>query len=229
MADPARLMAVMVTMVMLGAGAAPAAAFPAAPPADRLDFTVLRGGSEMGRHTVRFTELDDGRLQVDVEIELTVRVVGIPVFRYSHRNREIWDDNGLVRLDTVTNDDGSRNEVSAARMPDGTLRVNGAQGRANSVPAGLIPSSYWNPRLLEQDRMLNTQDGTIMAIGITRLGRETIQAEGGTIEATRYALEGTIRLDLWYDDDGRWVKCAFEARGATVFYELQPVRSASTQ
>ena len=48
-----------------------------------------------------------------------------------------------------------------------------------------------------------------------------INTGGEEIEATHYRLKSDITVDLWYDDQGRWVKLGFEARGQQIDYVLK--------
>src|SRR3546814_10578168 len=75
----------------------------AIPPSGVLRFTVLRGGSPMGTHRIAFRQ--EGRaLRVDIAIDIAVRFGPIPIFRYTHRNSEIWEDGRLRALDARTED-----------------------------------------------------------------------------------------------------------------------------
>ena len=42
----------------------------------------------------------------------------------------------------------------------------------------------------------------------------------GPVAATRYRLEGSTTVDVWYDAMGRWVKMAFRLRGQSFEYKL---------
>ena len=55
---------------------------------------------------------------------------------------------------------------------------------------------------------------------VVNKGREAIKVGKKTIEANRYLMDSALDVDLWYDDDGRWVKLAFEARGQQIEYVL---------
>jgi hypothetical protein len=69
-------------------------------------------------------------------------------------------------------------------------------------------------------KLLSTEDGEILNVKVVNKGRETIKAGNKTIEANRYLMDSALDVDLWYDDDGRWVKLAFEARGQQIEYVL---------
>jgi hypothetical protein len=77
----------------------------AGPPPPDLHFVALRDGSRIGRHKVDFQQQGD-RLLVDIEIQFEVTFAVIPLFRYRHRDREVWQGDRLVELDARTDDGG---------------------------------------------------------------------------------------------------------------------------
>ena len=49
---------------------------------------------------------------------------------------------------------------------------------------------------------------------------ELVQINGKPVEATHYRLVSDLTVDLWYDDQNRWVQLSFEARGQKIDYRL---------
>lgn len=192
------------------AGRGLAAAYP-----EILKFDVTRNGSPLGVVMERF---GDGI--TDVYIAFKVDLAYITVYRYEHRSREHWRDGRLVALDTVTNDNGEAQKVTARATAAG-LEVNGKAGRL-VAPADILPSSYWHPRFLDQTRMLDSQLGRILEFSITAVGTETIEALGKPTACTRYAMRGDIDLDFWYDSDRVWQKMTFTIGGGFFEYTRVP-------
>ena len=188
------------------AGPALAAAYPPI-----LKFEVTRNGSPLGVVMERF-----GGGITEVYIAFQVDLAFITVYRYEHSSRERWRDGQLVALDTVTNDDGEAQKVTARATATG-LQVDGKQGRL-VAPAGILPSSYWHPRFVEQSRMLDSQLGRLLDFTITAVGPETVEALGKPTACTRYAMRGDIDLDFWYDADRVWQKMTFTIGGGFIEY-----------
>jgi hypothetical protein len=187
-----------------------------APPGD-IAFTVWRGTSPIGTHRIAFrAEGDD--LVVTVAIDLAVRVAGIAVYRYTHRNREVWRGGRLVSLDTTTNDDGTVYAVAARAGADGLAVTSG--GRTIAAPADILPSSYWHPETPSARRLLNTQTGAVESIAVAAPAAETVETAAGRVPARRFAMTGGIAGDFWYDGAGRLAKIAFTAKsdGSLIWY-----------
>ncbi len=180
-------------------------------------FEVLRNGSPFGEHVLRFDETEDGRVLVDVGIELSVRFGPLTVFRYEHEATEVWSDGQLLSLDAETFKDGERNRIRVERESETVLRA-----MSGLIP-DLVPSSHWLGYEQGTTQILNTETGEPMDVSITDLGFEMLEAEGGSIRARRLRMEGSLTVDLWYDEAGRWVGCAFDARGQSIVYRRMSI------
>lgn len=213
-------LALMLTLVV-------APVFAAIPEDKALDFQVLRGGDEIGTHSLRFEERGE-ELHVFVEIELEVSLVFIPVYSYSHRNHEVWRDGELVSLSSETDDDGTQYQVEAQATDDG-LQVSSSEEGEFTAPADMLTTSYWNPDAMERERLLDTQFGRIVELRVDEQGRENLDTQAGSVEATRYSISGDLDLDIWYDREGQWSGLEFEARGKPVRYMRAPLSSGSAE
>ena len=96
--------------------AAPAITFAATNAARR--FRVLRDGSDIGVHTISVSR-DGADVQVAIDIELKVKILGITAYRYEMSNRETWRDGMLISMVSQSNDDGDE-EHERHREPDPT-------------------------------------------------------------------------------------------------------------
>lgn len=185
---------------------------------DTINFTVLRKGKDFGRHTVRFDVESDGSFTATTNVELKAGLGPITVFKYELSSMETWQDGQLVALEGQTNDDGDRKAVFASLNGD-TLQVAGSAYNG-PAPAGIIPSSHWNIREAYSSSILSTESGELLDTHVTRIGTETLTIGGEDVQATHYRLKSDLTVDLWYDDQGRWVKLGFEARGQQIDYIL---------
>lgn len=201
---------------LLFAVAAPAAAANPEPPGN-LSFQVFRGSSQIGTHRINFTRTGED-LIVDVGIDLAVRVAGIAVYRYTHRNREVWRGGRLVAINTTTDDDGDKVTVVGRATGAGfEVQVGGA---STVLPATILPTSYWHPRTAEARQMLNTQGGDLLSFNIAAGGEEQIDTTKGKVPARRFGVTGGLDVDIWYDRAGRLARIAFKTKrdGSLIWY-----------
>lgn len=188
-------------------------------PRDR-NFEVFREEVSIGRHEIRFSHQGD-ELHVKIAIDLEVKLAFITLFRYSHRNHEVWRNGRLISIDTQTDDDGEPHWVRGRTTAEG-FAVESSSGPAMAPPE-IIPTSYWRPETVTQEQLLDTQHGRLVEI----FSIEREPDFGFSSVATRYALRGDLNLDLWYDDERQLAKIAFQARGAKIDYVLLPAKRTS--
>ncbi|HBF91334.1 MAG TPA: hypothetical protein DDX09_09195 [Hyphomonas atlantica] len=187
-------------------------------PGDVIEFDVLRKGKPFGSHSVTFGEDSNGRLTARTDVLLKAGLGPITVFKYELDATEVWQNGQLVSLNGEVNDDGKEGQVTATRAGN-ELNVDGTQFEGR-VATSIIPSSHWNFAATQATELLSTEDGEILDVSVSEQGKEVIVAAGEEVEATRYLLDSDIDVTLWYDEAGRWLKLAFEARGQDIEYVL---------
>lgn len=195
----------------VGIGRPAAAAELAGVPESReIAFTVLRNGDAIGTHTLTFSEQDQA-LKVDIatDIKVELPLIGIAVYRFTHRGHETWRNGGIATLNSETDDDGTAHKLTVTQGA-GNLRVNSDVGSHTSA-LDIVPASLWNPHLVQQSVLLNTLDGTEMPVTVELQGTETIQAHGTDVQSTHYRVSGGLNRDLWYNDAGELVRVQFAA------------------
>jgi hypothetical protein len=179
--------------------------------AESYDFQVLCNGSPVGSHQVETTKIDGGT-DVKVDIALDVTVAGILVYRYRHHSHEKWQGDQLLSLESETDDDGTPLHVTAKATGDGHIAVESSDGN-KIVPATIVPTSYWNPLLVERSELLDSQSGKIMKVSTKKLPED------------HYQMTGDLRLLLDYSG-GKWSGLHFSYFGADFDYQPRPQLSA---
>lgn len=198
----------------------------AAPAPGRVEFELLRNGQPDGRHVVEVTRTAGG-LSVRSDVDIDVRLGPVSVFRYQQRCRETWADGALAALDCSTLKSGRTTRVTA-RQNENAL-IASAGGADARFPLATLPTTWWTKPPAFSGAMLNTETGEPMNVRITHLGRENYTLNGQTIPAERVRVQGTLTVDLWYDLEGRWIGCAFTARGQRIEYRLTSPRERAPE
>ncbi|HBU62603.1 MAG: hypothetical protein CMH91_13295 [Oceanicaulis sp.] len=188
---------------------------------ERIVFDVYRNGdTRFGTHALSFTQ-DGQDLLVNIDIELRAGLGPVTVFRYEHQSTERWREGQLVGLVSETLKDGDTYEVSAQSSGE-ALDVQGMAPEDGPIslelPLSILPSSHWHGYRPGEYDILNTEYGNELDVTVEYLGEEMLEADGERIPARRYRLISDLTVDLWYDENGRWAGCEFEARGQTVRY-----------
>lgn len=184
-------------------------------------FSILHGSTKIGSHSIVGSPALD-ETTVSTDIRLLVKVGFLTVFAFAHRSTEVWRSGRLASLAGETVEHGATLRVDGAATAEG-FRVVGKAGPFIASSTTLTSNNLWTRTVLEQSTVVDAQHGGVIGISSRRLADEQIAVGGRSINATRHSLitpylAGTI----WYDEDGLWVRGAFEHDGSRIQYELVP-------
>ncbi|WP_447776666.1 DUF6134 family protein [Variovorax boronicumulans] len=196
--------------LMLAQATCLAAAQEADEEAGEWHFTATLDGKPIGTHRFVIGGTAATR-SVDSRALFTVRVLGIPVYRYRHQAEERWAGDCLRELRTETDDDGTRQQV--AQRLDGDCPMSFA---------------YWNPRLVKQQRLIDPQTGKVEAVRFEPLPDATLEVRGQPVRARGWRLQSAQqRIRIWYAaDSGRWIGLDADTKGDhQLSYRLTSARS----
>lgn len=201
-----------------GLGAAGVALGMAGPAAARTvtrSFDILRGTSRIGSQSLQVTR-SGGTVSVAIDIDIAVRILGLPAYRYTLASRERWQNGVLERLSAKGNDNGTRQFVEAERQSGG-LSVEGSAHRG-TVSGNPATTTYWAVGMLNRPVWINTQNGAPMNIRARSAGQVPFTlGDGATVTARKWRCTGDIgQLDLFYDGRDEWIGNAFQARGQDI-------------
>ncbi len=176
-------------------------------------FEVSREGRPIGTHEVRLRQ-DGDTTRALIDTRLRVRFLGLTVYSLDYEAEEVWSHDRLQSLRVEANNNGERLSLEGRRRDD-VFEVTDGDGERR-LPLPLVPTNHWHPIILEQDRVLNTLTGKVNDVTVRRVGEDALTLASATVAATRYRFDGELRLDSWYDDDGRWLAMDFEARDGSI-------------
>lgn len=193
------------------------------------EFEVLLNDRKIGYHSFDLETLD-GRQVLRTAADFKVRFLFINAFRYQHRNTEIWSDNCLESIDAVTDYNGDDLFVRGTREDD-DFRV-ASTNQSEALDGCIRTFAYWNPAILNEQRLLNSQTGEYEEVSVTLDGADRVEVGNETVAAVRYKLESPAGdIKLWYSrDDLRWLALEAPAEGGrTIRYRPLSVPERSPE
>ena len=87
-----------------------------------------------------------------------------------------------------------------------------------TVPAGVLPTSYWRRITPDQTRLLDTQNGVLIGVTARKTGLRRSRIAGREMDVRVYELSGDLTSRLGYSAGGEWVDLEFDARGSRIAY-----------
>ena len=195
------------------------AASASADPAREWHFKVLLDDQEVGWHRY-VVRADDEATEVESRAQFDVRVLFLNAYRYRHEARERWRGDCLEGLESRTVTNGTVEQIDAVATEE-ALVVARRSGETR-LPGCVMSFAYWDPRILQADRLLNPQTGEWLPVRIETRGTEQLNVHGRAVAATRHRLSAPeMQIDLWYAE-GRWVGLEAALRGGRrLRYQLQ--------
>ena len=184
-----------------------------------LRFRVLREGSSVGEHSVRFKP-DGNLLIVATHVEIAVKVLLFTVYRFRHEAQEIWGSGRLLWVQSTTDDNGRRMQVQGEATPEG-FRIVGEKGPFLAPSELLTSNSFWDSRIVHERRLIDVRHGGDVGLVTRKLGDELVSTPQGPVRASRYQMITPYNAgSVFHDANGRWVKALLEVKGESIEYVL---------
>jgi hypothetical protein len=184
------------------------------------DFRVFLDEKEIGEHRFDLIERG-GERELISEARMKVKLLFVTAYTYEHRDVEHWQGDCLSQLSSTTDDNGEKHRVDVQRRDGATIvqTLDGTQRLGECV----LTFAYWNPAMLRQTQLLNSQDGEHVKVKITDAGADSILVRGVKTPARRYQLRSEkLSIDLWYSQQQEWLALESKTeRGQKLIYRLR--------
>ena len=174
-------------------------------------FRVFLDEKEIGYHDFVLQELDNQqKLQSQANFEY--RFMFVKLFGYEHENTETWAGDCLTEIESRTDANGEHFQVNGSLQGDYFV-LSGTAGEAE-LPSCSMTFAYWNPVFLQQDRLINVQNGEVLDIEVSEPELVQLEVRGVLQPAWRYQLgAGEMKIELWYSENNEWLALETDARG----------------
>jgi len=158
------------------------------------------------------------KVEVDSELHVAVKVLGIVVHREDAKRTEQWQGDRLVRFDGVTDTNGTRAEVHGEARDDGF--VLSTPTGTFTASANVHPSNPWSAMVLDTDTMMGAKSGRVEKVSVSGGRVEPVKFDGMDLRLKRYDITGTKHQTVWIDDKGVPVAFRTEEDGAAIDFVL---------
>ncbi|HEV2550739.1 MAG TPA: DUF6134 family protein [Stellaceae bacterium] len=156
---------------------------------------------------------------VHSELHLTVKLLGIVVWRQEAFRTEEWRQKRLVAFDGITVTNGKRLEVHGEARGDHFV-ISAPRGTIEA-PATVHPSNPWSAMVLEPGAMMSTSTGEVTTVGVIGGEVQTVDLDGAKRRLRQFDIIGDKHRVVWLDDNRVPVAFRTEERGAAVDFILE--------
>ncbi|MFZ0695306.1 MAG: DUF6134 family protein [Alphaproteobacteria bacterium] len=149
----------------------------------------------------------DGLVQMDSQLRVEIRVLGIAVFQQDADRSEVWRGNQLISFRSVSHKNGERLEVSGEATDKGFV-VTSPSGKTLST-ANVAPSDPWAIRGLGAAVVVSTESGKIEDIEVSGGEASTVQVQGLSTPVHHFHVRTDTEKDkweVWLDEHGVPIK-----------------------
>jgi hypothetical protein len=168
---------------------------------------------DIGAHEVTVAR-EAGRLVIEHEAHLMVKLLGVTAHERRSRYREVWDGDRLVAFDGLTVDNAERFPVSARAAGD-TLVIEGAAGRTEA-PAATVPSQPSRRLEAPRTRFFDIKTGELLEATVRAAGPEFLKLGGVPVATERFETTGELEHVVWYDATGLFAQWRLVRQGAAI-------------
>ncbi|MEM7360549.1 MAG: DUF6134 family protein [Pseudomonadota bacterium] len=190
---------------------------------ENIEFDVYLNNKRIGQHTVTIDTVDNQK-RVSVAANFAVKYLAIPFYRYEHTSDETWSGGCIQSVSTRTNDNGTKLSIDSEPNPP-SLKVITKTG-SQSLPGCVRTFAYWNPNLLDNSFLLNTQTGDYEQTILNKASESPLVFKGKQYGDQQYRLnvEDKPDIDLWYSNDEDWLALQTSvSKGNTLTYVKRQV------
>ncbi len=172
----------------------------------------------IGTYTNTITE-QDGQIDIHTVLRVTVRFLGIPMFREDAQREETWHDNRLVSFRSDTDDNGKKINVTGAA--EGNHFVIDAPSGTIVAPAHILPSNPCDWQMLKIDTMMSTRTGRIVHFVVTDRGWKHATFDGQTMWLHQYTIHSNKHQAVWLNAADTVVAFETEQHGHKIDFVLK--------
>jgi hypothetical protein len=181
-------------------------------------FNAILNDKVIGQHTFK---VDNKKTVSSADFHIEFMFMDI---YYKHVSEELWAQGCLTKIVSKTDDDGKIYEVNGL-LKDNEFLIK-TNKLSESLPPCIMTFAYWDPNILKQTKLLNSQNAEWLDIETTLIKQESLIIKGREIITNHYVLKGTkegnerLVIELWYDEKMNWVGLKSPTPIGDIFYKL---------
>jgi len=189
------------------------------PKNQEIKFEIIRKNKNIGYHNILFQK-DNDILNVNIDVNIAVKISFLTIYKYSHKNQEQWKNNQLYKISTNSITNSKKKYLVKGKQKKEFFEFYGVNNK-RTTNKNVIPISYWNKELINKKEFLDTQKGILRKFKIEFLGIKNIIFNNNKVKTEKYEIEVLTKhitdekpfpfIYLWYTKEGELIKLEFNS------------------
>jgi len=164
-------------------------------------------------------------VDVETQLHVTVKMLGIALFRQDASRLEHWENGRLVSFKGDTDDNGKKILIDGKAQDDAFVILSPLG--TFSAPARVHPSNPWARQVLNTDVMMSTKTGRVLNVRVTDTGDADFTFDGQTMKLHQFFIDGEKHQVVWIDRNGTVAAFQTEEDGSRITFVLQREATAA--
>ncbi len=160
------------------------------PENNEVSFDVIRKNKNIGSLVTKFIEEDDGNLILHSVLDIDVKVLFFPAYKFFQETKETWNNGEFIAIDGFTDFEDDREYIILGKDTDKYFIASGMDGKLN-LDKNIVPLNYWNINMLKEKEVFDTQKGIVRTIDVKILEDEKINILDNEILANKFLLNAS--------------------------------------
>jgi len=187
---------------------------------NRIEFDIYRNNKHIGEHIFYFTK-SNSKISIESEINFIIKKLGIVLYRYHVKGKEVYKDGKLIKFNSKTDQNGKEKYVNL-KLENDQFIIDGSSYKGKTS-INYVLGTWWNHSIVEADAQISAVSGRIIEQKVTFLGKETIKIGNKNYKTLHFNFSSTdkklkkdkkLNTDVWYEEDTlNWVKASFKKKG----------------
>ena len=188
--------------------------------AQNWNFDVSMDGKPIGTHQFVLSDTANNQQILKSEAKFNIKILSISFFKYHHQATETWENTCLKKLEAKTQENSKTTLVKGIQEKT-SFKLSSPNSTEINAEC-IMTFAYWNPKILQQKKLLNPQTGDYLSANISALGQETIFAKGQSVKAEHYKIDtAKFKIDIWYGQDNEWLALQSLTEDGRIDYALK--------
>lgn len=170
------------------------------------EFKVIWRGMNVGYSRIKVSA-DGFTFKAEIDVNLSVRILGVTFYSYSLKNSEFWEQGQLIKLESESQENDKKKKLKIFREKN-ILKIEGRKF-TGKVSEEVATTSYFTSDFLSRKVWINTDSGELINVNFKRMETQNISTFNGVRQADKWVNNGELNLTLFYDQTGDWIGSNF--------------------